>query len=100
VYNPLANALHRRGICGRRAVSRCDRKPFVRIRGGGEVPQRPTAAGSRDGGVSLLFHPVTRRALDLAGDGTLVSWSCRGAMAMPCARTANARWSLELAGGA
>jgi predicted dehydrogenase len=52
-------------------------------------------------GFHYLFHPVTRRALDLADDGTLgelVHVEVR--MAMPAPDEGDPRWSLELAGGA
>ena len=52
-------------------------------------------------GFHYLFHPVTRRALELAGDGTLgdlVHIEVR--MAMPAPDASDPRWSLELAGGA
>jgi predicted dehydrogenase len=52
-------------------------------------------------GFHYLFHPLTRRALELAGDGTLgelVHVEVR--MAMPAPQDGDPRWSLELAGGA
>ena len=52
-------------------------------------------------GFHYLFHPVTQRALELAGDGTLgevtrsrSGWGC------PNRDADDPRWSLDLAGGA
>ena len=52
-------------------------------------------------GFHYLFHPVTRRALELAGDGTLGDIThVEVRMAMPEPSDSDPRWSLELGGGA
>jgi predicted dehydrogenase len=52
-------------------------------------------------GFHYLFHPVTRRALELAGDGTLGDIThVEVRMAMPEPSESDPRWSLELGGGA
>jgi predicted dehydrogenase len=78
-------------------------KPFARDRAEAQrVAEAADAAGiTVMEGFHYLFHPVTRRALELAGDGTLgelVHVEVR--MAMPAPEDDDPRWSLELAGGA
>jgi predicted dehydrogenase len=105
VYNPLANALHAPWNLAAVAAGKpvLTEKPFARDRA---EAQRVAAAADAAGitvmeGFHYLFHPVTRRALELAGDGTLgelVHVEVR--MAMPAPEDGDPRWSLELAGGA
>ena len=52
-------------------------------------------------GFHYLFHPVTRRALELANDGTIGEMHhVEVRMAMPAPETSDPRWSFEMAGGA
>ncbi len=105
VYNPLANAFHAPWNLAAVAAGKpvLTEKPFARNRAEAE---RVAAAADAAGitvmeGFHYLFHPVTRRALELAGDGTLgelVHVEVR--MAMPAPEHDDPRWSLELAGGA
>ena len=78
-------------------------KPFARNR----EEARRVAAAARAAGVTVmegfhyLFHPVTRRALELAGDGTLGELTrVEVRMGMPTPQPGDPRWSLALAGGA
>jgi predicted dehydrogenase len=105
VYNPLANALHApwnlTAIAAGKPV--LTEKPFARNRAEAhQVAEAASAAGvTVMEGFHYLFHPVTRRALELASDGTLgdlVHVEVR--MAMPAPEPSDPRWSLELAGGA
>jgi predicted dehydrogenase len=105
VYNPLANALHAPWNLAAVAAGKpvLTEKPFARNRAEAQcVAEAADAAGiTVMEGFHYLFHPVTRRALDLVGDGTLgdiVHVEVR--MAMPAPETGDPRWSLELAGGA
>src|SRR5260370_20918105 len=105
VYNPLANSLHAPWNLAAVAAGKpvLTEKPFARDRA---EAQRVAAAADAAGitvmeGFHYLFHPVTRRALELAGDGTLgelIHVAVR--MAMPAPEEGDPRWSLELAGGA
>ncbi|HYZ68981.1 MAG TPA: Gfo/Idh/MocA family oxidoreductase [Mycobacterium sp.] len=105
VYNPLANSLHAPWNLAAIAAGKpvLTEKPFARDRA---EAQRVAAAADAAGitvmeGFHYLFHPVTRRALELARDGTLgdlVYVEVR--MAMPAPEDEDPRWSLELAGGA
>jgi predicted dehydrogenase len=105
VYNPLANSLHAPWNLAAVAAGKpvLTEKPFARNR---EEAQRVAEAADAAGitvmeGFHYLFHPVIRRALELAGDGTLgelVHVEVR--MAMPAPGAGDPRWSLELAGGA
>ena len=105
VYNPLANALHAPWNLAAVAAGKpvLTEKPFARDRA---EAQQVAAAADAAGitvmeGFHYLFHPVTRRALELAGDGTLgelVHVEVR--MAMPAPEDDDPRWSLGLAGGA
>jgi predicted dehydrogenase len=78
-------------------------KPFARDR---SEAQRVAAAADAAGitvmeGFHYLFHPATRRALELAGDATLGELvHVEARMAMPAPEDDDPRWSLELAGGA
>lgn len=105
VYNPLANALHapwnRAAIAAGKPV--LTEKPFARNRAEAQqVAEAATAAGITVlEGFHYLYHPVTRRAMELARDGTLgdiVHVEVR--MAMPAPEDDDPRWSLDLAGGA
>jgi predicted dehydrogenase len=105
VYNPLANALHAPWNLAAIAAGKpvLTEKPFARDRAEAQkVAQAAEAAGITVlEGFHYLFHPVTRRAFELAGDGTLgrlVHVEVR--MAMPAQEDDDPRWSLELAGGA
>ncbi|TFV59636.1 Gfo/Idh/MocA family oxidoreductase [Mycobacterium sp. PS03-16] len=105
VYNPLANALHAPWNLAAVAAGKpvLTEKPFARNRAEAQrVADAATAAGVPVlEGFHYLFHPVTRRALDLAADGTLgelVHAEVR--MAMPAPQDDDPRWSLDLAGGA
>ena len=52
-------------------------------------------------GFHYLFHPVTRRAFELAADGTIGEMHhVEVRMAMPAPDAADPRWSFEMAGGA
>ncbi|MCW2514042.1 MAG: putative dehydrogenase [Mycobacterium sp.] len=105
VYNPLANSLHApwnlRAIAAGKPV--LSEKPFARDES--EAQQVATAAAAA--GVTVLegfhyfFHPVTQRAFELAGDGTIGRVThVEVRMAMPAPGDDDPRWSLELAGGA
>jgi predicted dehydrogenase len=105
VYNPLANALHApwnlTAITAGKPV--LTEKPFARNRAEAhQVAEAANAAGvTVMEGFHYLFHPVTRRAFELAFDGTLgdlIHVEVR--MAMPAPEPSDPRWSLELAGGA
>ncbi|MGX9792536.1 Gfo/Idh/MocA family protein [Mycobacterium sp. MMS18-G62] len=105
VYNPLANALHAPWNLAAIAAGKpvLTEKPFARNR----VEAQQVAESADRAGVTVmegfhyLFHPVARRAFELASDGTLgdlVHVEVR--MAMPPPESGDPRWSLELAGGA
>src|SRR6202008_1906788 len=77
--------------------------PFARDRAEAEKVAAAADAASITvmEGFHYLFHPVNRRALDLAGDGTLGELvHVEARMAMPAPEDGDPRWSLELAGGA
>jgi predicted dehydrogenase len=105
IYNTLANSLHAPWNLAAVAAGKpvLTEKPFARNR---EEAQRVAEAADAAGitvmeGFHYLFHPVIRRALELAGDGMLgelVHVEVR--MAMPAPEAGDPRWSLELAGGA
>jgi predicted dehydrogenase len=105
VYNPLANAFHAPWNLAAVAAGKpvLTEKPFARNR---EEAQRVAEAADSAGitvmeGFHYLFHPVTRRALELAFDGTLGDLvHVEARMAMPAPEADDPRWSLELAGGA
>jgi predicted dehydrogenase len=105
VYNPLANSLHAPWNLAAIAAGKpvLTEKPYARDRAEAErVAHAADAAGiTVMEGFHYLFHPVTRRALELAADGTLgelVHVEVR--MAMPAPADSDPRWSFELAGGA
>ena len=84
VYNPLANSLHAPWNLAAVAAGKpvLTEKPFARNRAEAQrVAEAADAAGiTVMEGFHYLFHPVTRRALELAGDGTLGDLvACRGA---------------------
>ncbi|MGB3482878.1 MAG: Gfo/Idh/MocA family oxidoreductase [Mycobacterium sp.] len=105
IYNPLANALHApwnlAAIASGKPV--LSEKPFADNR----KQAAEVAAAAESAGVTVLegfhylFHPVTQRALELAGDGTLGELRrIEVRMTMPEPADSDPRWSLELAGGA
>jgi predicted dehydrogenase len=105
VYNPLANALHAPWNLAAVAAGKpvLTEKPFARNR----VEAQTVAAAAEAAGITVmegfhyLFHPVTRRALELASDGTLGELvHVEARMAMPAPQDGDPRWSLGLAGGA
>jgi predicted dehydrogenase len=105
VYNPLANALHAPWNLASVSAGKpvLTEKPFARNRAeAAQVAEASTNAGIPVvEGFHYLFHPATRRALQLAGDGTLGDLThVEVRMAMPAPETGDPRWSLELAGGA
>jgi predicted dehydrogenase len=105
IYNPLANALHAPWNLAAVAAGKSvlTEKPFARNR----VEAAEVAAAAQAAGVTVLegfhylFHPVTRRALELAGNGTLGELRhIEVLMTMPEPADDDPRWSLPLAGGA
>ena len=105
VYNPLANALHAPWNLAAVAAGKpvLTEKPFARNRAEAQrVAEAADAAGiTVMEGFHYLFHPVTRRAFDLAADGTLGEiHHVEVRMAMPPPDAHDPRWSFELAGGA
>ncbi|MGB3352666.1 MAG: Gfo/Idh/MocA family oxidoreductase [Mycobacterium sp.] len=105
VYNPLANSLHAPWNLAAVAAGKpvLTEKPFARDR---DEAQRVADAADSAGvtvmeGFHYLFHPVNRRVLELAGDGTLGELRrIEVRMGMPAPQPDDPRWSLELAGGA
>jgi predicted dehydrogenase len=105
IYNPLANALHARWNLAAVAAGKpvLTEKPFARNRAEAQrVREAADAAGiTVMEGFHYLFHPVTRRAFELAIDGTIGDvHHVEARMAMPAPDDDDPRWSLELAGGA
>ena len=103
--NPLANALHAPWNLVAVAAGKpvLTEKPFASNRAEAQrVAEAADAAGvTVMEGFHYLFHPVTHRALELAGDGTLGDLvHIEARMAMPTPDADDPRWSLELAGGA
>ncbi|MGE0214832.1 Gfo/Idh/MocA family protein [Mycolicibacterium sp.] len=105
MYNPLANALHAPWNLAAVAAGKpvLTEKPFARNRA---EAQRVAAAADAAGVAVMeafhyLFHPVMRRALELAGDGTLGELTrVEVRMGMPPPAPEDPRWSLGMAGGA
>jgi predicted dehydrogenase len=105
IYNPLANALHAPWNLAAVAASKpvLTEKPFARNRAEAQrVAEAAKAAGvTVMEGFHYLFHPATRRAFELAGDGTVGDIRhVEVRMAMPAPEADDPRWSLDLAGGA
>ncbi|GAB7069261.1 Gfo/Idh/MocA family oxidoreductase [Mycobacterium hodleri] len=105
VYNPLANSLHAPWNLAAIAAGKpvLSEKPFARD----EVEAREVAEAADAAGVTVLegfhyfFHPVTRRAFELAGDGTIGAVThVEVRMAMQAPADDDPRWSRDLAGGA
>ncbi len=105
VYNPLANSLHAPWNLAAIAAGKpvLSEKPFARD--GSEA--RQVAAAADAAGVTVMeafhyfFHPVTRRALALAADGTIGAVThVEVRMAISAPSDDDPRWSLDLAGGA
>ena len=105
VYNPLANSLHAPWNLAAIAAGKpvLTEKPFARNR----TEAQEVAKAAEDAGITVMegfhyrFHPVTRRALQLAADGTLGDLvHIEARMAMPEPDADDPRWSLDLAGGA
>ena len=105
VYNPLANSLHAPWNLAAIAAGKpvLSEKPFARD----ESEARRVAEAADAAGVTVLegfhyfFHPVTQRAFELAGDGTIGEVTrVEVRMAMPAPGDDDPRWSLDLAGGA
>src|SRR5690349_14009939 len=101
VYNPLANAFHAPWNLAAVAAGKpvLTEKPFARDRA--EAQKVATAADAAGitvmEGFHYLFHPVIRRALELATDGTLGDLlHIEVRMAMPEPPDDDPRWSLEL----
>jgi predicted dehydrogenase len=105
IYNPLANSLHAPWNLAAIAAGKpvLSEKPFAR-----DQPEaRRVAEAAEEAGVTVLegfhyfFHPVTRRAFELASDGTIGDVThVEVRMAMPTPADDDPRWSYELAGGA
>lgn len=98
IYNPLANALHAPWNLAAIAAGKpvLTEKPFANNR----IQAAEVAAAAHASGVTVLegfhylFHPVTRRALQLAGDGTLGELRrIEVSMTMPEPADTDPRWS-------
>ncbi|MCV7191501.1 Gfo/Idh/MocA family protein [Mycolicibacterium brumae] len=105
VYNPLANALHALWNLAAVAAGKpvLSEKPYAR----NESEAREVAEASALAGVPVieafhyLYHPVTRRLLELIGAGDLGELrEVTVSMEMPAPTDDDPRWSYELAGGA
>lgn len=105
IYNPLANSLHAPWNLAAIAAGKpvLTEKPFASNR----IEASEVAAAAAAAGVTVLegfhylFHPVTRRVLELSKDGTLGELRhVEVLMTMPAPGADDPRWSLELAGGA
>jgi predicted dehydrogenase len=105
VYNPLANSLHAPWNLAAIAAGKpvLSEKPFAR----NAIEARLVADAATAAGVPVLeafhyvFHPVTRRAFALAGDGTLGEITrVEVHMGMPTPGDDDPRWRYDLAGGA
>ena len=96
IYNPLANSLHAPWNLAAIAAGKpvLTEKPFARNRS--EAQQVAVAAKSAGvtvmEGFHYLFHPVTRRALELAKDGTIGEMHhVEVRMAMPAPESSRSR---------
>lgn len=104
IYNPLVNSLHAEWNlaaieAGKPVLSE---KPFARNRSEAcEVAAAAKASGvTVMEGFHYLFHPVTRRAFQVAFDGTIGDMHhVEVRMAMPAPDPADPRWSFEMGGG-
>ncbi|WP_319450799.1 MULTISPECIES: Gfo/Idh/MocA family oxidoreductase [unclassified Mycobacterium] len=105
IYNPLANSLHAPWNLAAIAAGKpvLSEKPFARD----QSEARRVAEAADEAGITVLegfhyfFHPVTRRAFELAADGTIGDVThVEVRMAMPTPADDDPRWSYELAGGA
>ncbi|MET0699938.1 MAG: Gfo/Idh/MocA family oxidoreductase [Mycobacterium sp.] len=104
IYNPLANSLHAPWNLAAIAAGKpvLSEKPFARNR----VEAQQVAAAAEAASVKVLeafhylFHPVTRRLFEVAGDGTLGQLRhVEVLMTMPAPAADDPRWSLDMAGG-
>ncbi len=105
IYNPLANSLHAPWNLAAIEAGKpvLTEKPFARNRSEAEqVAEAAQAAGvTVMEGFHYLFHPVMRRALEVAVDGTIGDMHhAEVRMAMPSPEASDPRWSFEMAGGA
>jgi predicted dehydrogenase len=105
IYNPLANSLHAPWNLAAIEAGKpvLTEKPFARNRSEAQqVAEAAQAAGvTVMEGFHYLFHPVTRRAFELAADGTIGDMHhVEVRMAMPAPEASDPRWSFEMAGGA
>lgn len=105
IYNPLANALHAPWNLAAIEAGKpvLTEKPFARNRSEAlQVAEAAQAAGvTVMEGFHYLFHPVTRRALEIAADGTIGELHhVEVRMATPSPEASDPRWSFEMAGGA
>ncbi|MDX1882065.1 Gfo/Idh/MocA family oxidoreductase [Mycolicibacterium sp. 120270] len=105
IYNPLANSLHAPWNLAAVEAGKpvLTEKPFARNRSeAARVAEAADAAGiTVVEGFHYLYHPVTRRAFELAADGTIGDLHhVEVRMAMPSPDASDPRWSFELAGGA
>jgi predicted dehydrogenase len=105
IYNPLANALHgpwnRAGVTAGKPV--LTEKPFARNRSEAQCVAAAAYAANVEviEGFHYLYHPVTRRVLDLAATSALGEVrAIEVRMAMPAPDASDPRWSLPMAGGA
>ena len=105
IYNPLANSLHAPWNLAAIAAGKpvLSEKPFARD----QSEARRVAEAADEAGVTVVegfhyfFHPVTRRAFELASDGIIGDVThVEVRMAMPTPADDDPRWSYELAGGA
>ncbi|WP_308282760.1 Gfo/Idh/MocA family protein [Pseudonocardia nigra] len=104
VYNPLANGLHGPWNLAAVAVGKhvLTEKPSA----SDAVEARAVRDAAADAGVVLmeafryLYHPVTRRLLDVLGSGEIGELRhVEVHMGIPAPADADPRWSLALAGG-
>jgi predicted dehydrogenase len=105
IYNPLANSLHAPWNLAAVKAGKpvLTEKPFARNRS----EARHVAEAAKVAGVTVvegfhyLYHPVTRRALELTVDGTIGRMQhVEVRMAMPEPDASDPRWSFDMAGGA
>jgi predicted dehydrogenase len=105
IYNPLANSLHAPWNLAAIAAGKpvLTEKPFARNR----IEAKRVAEAANTARVTVmegfhyLFHPVTRRAFELANNralGDIQHVEVR--VAMPAPDDGDPRWSIEMAGGA